>query len=250
MQVVAVVTAGDSDNLMVGRNGILKDREGRDWDATVVKVVENPISLRQAFWSPYKKLLRFVEEQVNKRAAKAESASHDTLTQGALAVTQAPPAPDAKGAPAEPKKFDVGVVAALGVGVGAITAAVGGLMQSILGLGVWMPFGVLGLLLLISGPSMFIAWFKLRQRNIGPLLDANGWAINARAMLNVPFGRSLTKVAELPPGARLDRADVYRQPRTGGRLVAAILVVAFVALLWHFHILDFSSLLTSPIERK
>ena len=38
-----------------------------------------------------------------------------------------------------------------------------------------------GLLLLISGPSMIIAYMKLRKRNLGPILDANGWAVNARA---------------------------------------------------------------------
>ena len=45
----------------------------------------------------------------------------------------------------------------------------------------WMPLGLLALMLLISGPSMLLAWLKLRQRNLGPLLDANGWAINGRA---------------------------------------------------------------------
>ena len=60
---------------MVGRNGIFYDRKGRDWDATITKIVDNPISLRQAFWSPYKKFVRMIEEQVAKRAAAAEAAS-------------------------------------------------------------------------------------------------------------------------------------------------------------------------------
>ena len=90
------------------------------------------------------------------------------------------------------------MVAALGVSVGGITAGMGALLQSFFGLGFWMPLGLVGLVLLISGPSMLIAWLKLRQRNIGPLLDANGWAVNANAMLNVPFGASLTAVASSP----------------------------------------------------
>ena len=49
MQIVAAFTGGDSDNLMVGRNGIFFDRKGRDWDATITKIVDNPISIRQAF---------------------------------------------------------------------------------------------------------------------------------------------------------------------------------------------------------
>ena len=44
MTIVAAVTAGDSGNLMVGRNGVFYDRAGRDWDATVVKIIENAIT--------------------------------------------------------------------------------------------------------------------------------------------------------------------------------------------------------------
>jgi hypothetical protein len=54
---------------------------------------------------------------------------------------------------------------------------------------------------------MLIAWMKLRKRNLGPILDANGWAVNAKAKVNVPFGTSLTGVAKLPPGALAAKVD-------------------------------------------
>ena len=47
-----------------GRNGIFFDRLGRDWDATITKINENPISIRQAFFSPYKRALRMIGDQV------------------------------------------------------------------------------------------------------------------------------------------------------------------------------------------
>ena len=56
------------------------------------------------------------------------------------------------------------------------------------------------MVLVISIPSMIIAYLKLRKRNLGPILDANGWAVNARAKINVPFGGVLTQVATLPAG--------------------------------------------------
>jgi len=31
---------------MVGRNGVFYDRKGRDYDATITKIVASPISLR------------------------------------------------------------------------------------------------------------------------------------------------------------------------------------------------------------
>ena len=71
--IVAVVSQGDDENLMVGRNGVFYDRKGRDYDATITKIVASPISLRQAFWAPYKKLVRTIEEYIAKRAATADA---------------------------------------------------------------------------------------------------------------------------------------------------------------------------------
>src|SRR6202000_2657157 len=81
LSIVAIFSQGDDDNLMVGRNGVFYDRKGNDYDATITKIVANPISVRQAFWAPYKKLVRLIEEQVGKRASKAESESNEKLSQ-------------------------------------------------------------------------------------------------------------------------------------------------------------------------
>ena len=75
MKVAACFTQGDSDYLFVGRNGMFFDRSGRDWDATIIRIVDNPISIRQAFFAPYKKFIRFVGMQIAKRAAAADSRS-------------------------------------------------------------------------------------------------------------------------------------------------------------------------------
>ncbi len=237
MTIAAGFTAGDSDHLMVGRNGVFFDNEGRDWDATITKLVDNPISVRQAFWSPYKKLMRFIEEQVAKRASESDAKANEKLVGGVqqvdTAATAGAPAPAPAPAPPPPKKIDIGIVAALGVAVGGITAAFGMLMQAFFGLGIWMPVGILGVLLAISGPSMLIAWLKLRQRNIGPLLDASGWAVNARAKVNVPLGASLTRIAALPRGSRLDKADPYAAQSHPRRwIILLVLLLACAAGAW------------------
>lgn len=224
MQIVAAFTDGDSDNLMVGRNGIFYDRKGRDWDATITKLVDNPISIRQAFWSPYKKVVRLIEEQVAKRAAAAEAAAGDKLATTATAL------PAAK---AEPKKVDVGTVAALGVAFGALAtalAAIAGYATGLLKLPFWQVcLALSGLLLLVSGPSMIIAYLKLRKRNLGPLLDANGWAVNAKARVNVPFGTSLTGVAKLPPGAVAATDDPFAErPSVWPKFAGFIVVICFL----------------------
>lgn len=224
LQIVAAFTDGDSDNLMVGRNGIFYDRKGRDYDATITKIVDNPISIRQAFWAPYKKFVRMIEEQVAKRAAAAEAASTAKLETTAAAVATAD-----KAKPAEPKKLDVGVVAALGVAFGAIGTALSALATGLMKLDYWqVPLVFVALALLISGPSMLIAWLKLRKRNLGPILDANGWAVNAKARINVPFGRSLTQVAKLPPGAQRDLVDPFADKKSPWPSVIVLVIILWL----------------------
>jgi hypothetical protein len=229
MQVVAAVTNGDVDNLMVGRNGLFYDLSGGDWDATIVRIVENPISIRQAFWSPYKKLVRLIEEQVSKRAAAAQAEADANVGSKALAIDAATKG-EVKAAEPAPKKLDIGIVAALGVAVGGITAALGVFVQAFTGLGLWMPLGVLGLMLVISGPAMAVAGLKLRRRNIGPLLDANGWAINVMPRVNIALGRSLTQLATLPPGTPRDLVDPFaeKKPPVWRTLLALVVVILLI----------------------
>lgn len=243
-QIVAAVTNGDADNLFVGRNGVFYDRKGQDWDATVTKIVSNPISVRQAFWSPYKKVVRLIEEQVAKRASAAEAAGDARLTETATSVAVADQAAVAAArAPStaprpEPKKIDVGTVAAIGVAVGGIGAMVAGILGAFFGLGLWMPVGVVALILAISGPSMLLAWLKLRRRNLGPLLDANGWAINGRARVNVAFGAAMTDLASLPPGASRSLDDPYADARTPWKRIVLVLLLLALLAVWGTRVLD------------
>lgn len=237
MTICAAVTNGDVDNIMVGRNGVFYDRQGRDYDARITKLVENPISIRQAFWSPYKKFIRTVEETIAKRAAAAEAASSAKMETAAATTatidTAVPPAADAP-PPAAPKPLDIGTLAAIGVAVGGISAVLGAIMQAFFGLGLLMPLGVLGLLLVISGPSMLVAALKLRRRNLGPILDADGWAVNAQARVNIPFGESLTDLAELPKGSSRDLKDPYAdKPSRWPYLVAFLLIVGMAIFAWY-----------------
>ncbi|MCF7837640.1 MAG: hypothetical protein K9N49_03335 [Candidatus Marinimicrobia bacterium] len=224
--IVAVFTNGDSDHLIVGRNGVFYDRDGRDWDATLTQVVSHPISVRQAFWSPYKKLARFVEDQIAKRAQAAEADSTAKLEGLASEAAAAP-----TGTPPAPKKIDLGTIALIGTAIGGISALIGGLLSALFGLGFWLPLGLLGLILLVSGPSMILAALKLRQRNLGPILDANGWAINARARINPRFGAALTEMARLPADARRLLGDPFAARRSRWFLYALLAAVLLLAAL-------------------
>ena len=197
--IAAMVTAGDSDNLIVGRNGIFYDNFGREWNANITKMIDNPIGIAQAFFSPYKRIIKWASQQISKQAADTDKTIISNITDGKMV----------KKTDADKKKIDIGTVAALGVAIGGITTAFGMVLEAVFGLGYWLPLGVVGILLAISLPSVFIAWLKLRMRNLAPLLDGNGWAVNCNANVNMLFGAHLTRVATVPAGAHFSGIDRF-----------------------------------------
>jgi hypothetical protein len=243
MTIVAAMTGGDADEMMVpGRNGVFYDRQGRDWNASVAKVVEAPISVRQAFWSPYKRIGRMISDQIQKFAAARDKAVDDKAAAGVAEAGAKVAAPAA--APAAPVPFDIakfaGIFAAIGLALGALGTALAAVASGLLSLPAWqIPLVVVVVFLLISGPSMLLAWLKLRQRNLGPLLDANGWAVNTRARINIPFGGALTGVAALPPGASRSLSDPYAEKqRPWGTWFFLLLLVVIAVVLWRQGFLD------------
>jgi hypothetical protein len=237
MNVACCFSQGDSDYLFAGRHGVFYDRKGRDWDAVITSIVDNPISLRQAFWSPYKKFVRMIDEMAAKRAAAADAAANDRLgkvadkavTAAADAATKQAIIAGQPGKPPEPKKLDVGVVAALGVAVGAIGGALATVGAKLAEMHIWqIPLIIIGVMLAISTPAVIIAFLKLRQRTLGPILDANGWAINGRVKINIPFGTALTARAVLPDGSIRSLEDPYEDKEAAANRRRTI---AFVVIL-------------------
>lgn len=250
-QIAAALTNGDADNVFPGRNGVFYDRDGNDWDATVTKIVSNPISLREAFWSPYKKLVKAIEDTVTKRASAADAAATAKMEDagksightdakakeaGAAAAAGAAVPPPAAAAPA--KKIDLGTVAAIGVAIGGIGTLVGALLGTMFGLGKWLPLGIIALLLMISGPAMLLAWLKLRRRNLGPILDANGWAINGRARINVSFGAAMTELAAIPKGSTRRLDDPFADKQRPWKLYIFLIVLLLLTGTWYVGRLD------------
>ena len=195
MQIVAAMTQGEIKNLSVGKNAVFYDNTGLDYDATVTKIIENPISIRQAFWTPYRKFANWVEEKINKSAAEKDAKAFGDMTAKADAAAD----PNAEKKPA----FDIakfaGIFAAIGMALGMIGTALAAVAKGMSGFAWWQLLIVfVCILLVISGPSMIMAWLKLRRRNLAPVLNANGWAVNADALVNVIFGRTLTEQVAFP----------------------------------------------------
>lgn len=238
--IAAALTDGDVDNLMVGRNGVYYDRSGKDWDARIVKILDHPISIRQAFWSPYNRFARMVSGWLEKfasskdKAMESQAAANIDSTGSKLTTAPAPEQPKAPPQPFDVGKF-AGIFAAIGLAFAALSTAIVSVATGFLSLSWYqMPLAVAGIMLLISGPSMLLAWLKLRNRNLAPLLDANGWAVNTRAKINIPFGRSLTRLSKLPPGSVRLLKDPYQQKNYAGPIITVIILLAGLAILaWY-----------------
>ena len=225
MDIVAVMTDGSTRDLRPGKNGLFYDLDGGDWDAVITKVVENPISVKAAFWAPYRKVSNFISEKIDKSAADKDAAALSKLTASADA------GPAGAKQPFDIAKF-AGIAAAVGMalaGIGAVLVAIGAAVKSL----TWWQWLIIiaAVMLLISGPSCFIAWRKLRKRNLGPVLNANGWAINSQVLVNILFGKMLTSVAKYPK-LKLDDPYAKRTPWWRKCLcwLIALLVVAFAVL--------------------
>jgi len=224
--IVAAITAGQGDLLMEGRNGVFIDNLGNDWDASVVKMITKPISIQQAIWAPYQRIGRLITEQINKWASNKDADIEKTSTQ----AVQNPES-----------KFDIGksagIFAAIGLAIGAIGTALATIFQAIFSLSWWQfPLLLLGLFLIISGPSVILAWLKLRRRTLGPLLEASGWAINGQVKINLLLGGLLTSKAELPANAKRNLIDPLKKRNKKARMIfwSAILVGAVLvgSTLW------------------
>lgn len=237
MIIAAAFTDGDSDQLQPGRNGIFVDRNKDLWEATIVKIIDHPISIRQAFWQPYKRLGRMIHEQIEKYAGSRDKSAADmlsgTITDTSSKMTSAPAGAKAT-APAQ-SPFDAGrfagIFAAIGLAIAALGSAISSVIAGFMALYWWqMPLAIAGVLLLISGPSMILAALRLGKRNLGAILDANGWAVNTRATINIKFGKSLTAIAELPKGAVRSFDDPFADKSSGNRIywLAAILAIGLL----------------------
>ena len=168
-----------------------------------------------------------VNDRIDKKAAEKNEKSMAGLTDATNTAAEGK-------APAAP--FDIGkyagIFAAVGMAVGLIGAALAGVVAALKGITFWQFLLIVAVvMLLISGPSMFIAWRKLRKRDLGPLLNANGWAINAASLVNVKFGKTLTTLVKYP---KLTAVDPAAHKKAAWRRfwcwLCVVLVIACVAL--------------------
>lgn len=253
LQIVAAMTVGDIGALSVGKNGIFYDNDGLEWDAVITKIIDNPINISQSFWSPYRRMATAIENLINKSAADKDA----KMMANATASINAAPAKtaDPKAAAVAAPPFDIakfaGIFAAIGMAVGMIGTALASIFKGLFALKWWQLIILfVGIILVISGPAMVMAWMKLRRRNIAPLLNANGWAINSNAKISIPFGETLTEIAKYPKMKLNDPYAKKGMKPWQSWFLSIFTAILIVVVLWLFNVLSgVSPKLKSPLPR-
>jgi hypothetical protein len=251
-EVVAPVTAGERGRLRVGKRGIFIDVEGREWDATVTDIVENPISIIEAIKAPFRRAAAFIAKKAEELASSKLAAAGDQAA-GKVAIAPPPgsaPAPAPAPAPAAPPAAPppaaaVGMQNMLLMGTVAF-AAIGSTMTYLVStLADLSPFkligGILSVIGIICALSAFLGWLKLRQRDMSLLFEANGWAVNASMKVTRRLGGLFTRTPNLPRGtvtrwgdelAPLELDDEALARRRKRRLLTTLFAVVGVTVVF------------------
>jgi len=217
--VAVPATSGCKGNLGVGKRGVFFDWGGREYDAVVVKVIDNPISLREALIAPFTRLWGFIMGKIEAMSGNLEKQlqkSTDTLMQ-APPKTAAAPAP-ATGMASGPASMLVGLsvsAAAIGSAFAFITKTFAGLSSG------QLVAGVFGAAALVAVPVSLIAVLKLRRQDLSALLEGCGWAINARMRFDNVQRRSFTRRKPYP----LDATGTPQHTWVKQAIIAAVVIL-------------------------
>lgn len=191
--ILAVFTSGTINNLTVGKRGIFFDLEGKDWEATICHVVPNAISLAEAFFAPWRKVGAAIAGTVHKFIAGKNDAATAAMTSKATAATTAatsgtPPTAGANSG------VMMASVATLGIALSFIASAVAGIAAAVTSTPIWKTaLVVVGIICIVSVPSVILTWLKLRARDLAPILNASDWAINRTIGFTARIGAFFTQ---------------------------------------------------------
>ena len=201
--ILAVFTAGTVGALTVGKRGLFVDLNGNDWEATVSHVAITTISLWEAFFAPWRKIGEVCSETVQKliggrgdTATAVVTAAAVTKTQAAAGTPTTAAAPAAKATPPASNASQMASVATLGISLSFLASAAAAIASAVTHAPLWKTGSVvLGIILVVSIPSVILAWIRLRNRDLAPILNASGWAVNRAIGLTPRLGRFFTQRA-------------------------------------------------------
>jgi hypothetical protein len=199
------VTAGRSDELWVGKNGIFQTIAGDELDARIVQLVVQPVSLWEALTLPFSRIGNFISQRFEKFGKKLNEDLSKTAARPLAPITGGPPPPQAA-APIPiamaPSQGLGGLLMGGSVAFAAIGSALAFIAAQLQKMIVEDPLtfflSLFIILAILFTPIAIIAWLKLRRRNLAIVLEGAGWALNDRLRLTQKLGRLFTRRPPIP----------------------------------------------------
>ena len=211
--IAAAVTAGERGAIAVGKRGVFYDRDEHEWDAVVMDVIVQPISIWEAMISPFVRMRDHVVARLTAILESEANAAESSVTEAATRSTEQavtpgrapPPAPKAAGdTPARPAASNTLQTLLVSgsfafAAIGSSTAFIAGTVNA---MGAYNAlYSVFTMVLSLAGLFGLLGWLKLRRRDIAALLEACGWAMNSRMRMTRHLSEVFTLRPGLPPGA-------------------------------------------------
>ena len=220
-EIVAAVTSGTAGRLRLGKRGVFFTIDGREWDAQIVDIVENPISIGELVRAPFQQFTSFIKKQVEKFAKSREGKLEKSFT-----------APNTSGMARDLLLGGGIAIAALGSSFAYITKALSQVKPT------HILVALLGIAVVVLLPGIIVGFIKIRKRDMSVLLEASGWAVNVHMRLSATLGRLFTRVPYLPKDAHKERKDVVAQfvkgfgytPSRSGRPSIVVLIIVLIML--------------------
>ena len=195
--VAVPATSGTKGNLVVGKRGIFFDTNGKDYDARVIQVIENPISIREALTAQFTRLWNFVIGKIEAMSGSSEK----ELQKNADALLK-DPMPAAEGAAGGMPGGTAGLLMGVSVSAAAIGSAFAFITKTMTSMSRHqVGLGLLGAAAVVVVPVSLIAIIKLRRQDLSALLEGCGWAVNTRMRFDRAQRRQFTRREPYPEEA-------------------------------------------------
>ena len=226
-EVALPVTSGGKGNLVVGKRGIFQDVDNREWNARIVQIIENPISLNEAMVAPFRKIAQVITGKIE-QISSAASKKLETVTQQAVSQVKPPAGQTPSQPPPSRGILAGGVLAGGGVALAALGSSLAYIAKVVADHGLLIIFGgIAGAVLAFLLPTLLMAFIKLRRRDLSALLEASGWAVNARMRLTQHQSKYFTQRPPYPQNAvGIPKSRLFLKI-----LILLLLVCLIVALL-------------------
>ncbi len=246
MTLAVAVTSGNIRNLFIGKHGIFYAVDGSVWDARIIDLIQQPVSISEALKMPFFRFGEFVARLADRffstKSTEVQKTLEKTITTGAV-LTPPAPAPAAK--PQTPAVSGSMMLMGGGIGIAAIGSSVAFIIKSLQHISILNVLAVLlGIILIFGGPMVVISLVKLYRRNISRFLEANSCAVNRPMRLSRKLGLVFTFAPPLPRAGLLkeDLVDLFRKPTVSKgirffQIVLLLLAVAAAILCWLLQVL-------------